>query len=71
MDDTAKHLAVSKPPPNRTETCRYHQTPVALTTAASGSRRPRIMSDALSAIIIVEALRLAEIMRGMMDVSSA
>lgn len=31
--------------------------------------RPRIMSDALSAIIRVEALRLAEIIRGMIEAS--
>jgi transposase len=41
--------------------------------AGSGSYvvalRPRIMSDALSAIIRVEALRLAEIIRGMIEAS--
>ena len=38
--------------------------------AASGAGRPRIMSEALSAIIKVEALRLAEIMRGMIEAST-
>jgi len=45
-------------------------TPVPLTTTASGAALPRIMSEALSAIIRVEALRLAEIMRGMIDAST-
>src|ERR1700749_1550625 len=36
---------------------------------ASGAVRPRIRSDALSAIIMVEALRLAEIIRGMIEAS--
>ena len=36
---------------------------------ASGAVRPRIRSEALSAIIMVEALRLAEIIRGMMEAS--
>jgi hypothetical protein len=40
-----------------------------MTAAASGNLRPRIMSEALSAIIMVEALRLAEIMRGMIEAS--
>ena len=35
------------------------------TGAAAGAWRPRIRSEALSAIIRVEALRLAEIIRGM------
>src|ERR1700761_4337730 len=35
----------------------------------SGAARPRIRSDALSAIIMVEALRLAEIIRGMIEAS--
>jgi hypothetical protein len=41
------------------------------TTAASGATLPRIMSEALSAIIRVEASRLAEIMRGMIEASIA
>ena len=47
-----------------------------LTDAAAHDRRPparsrpRIKSDALSAIIMVEALRLAEIIRGMIDAST-
>jgi len=36
---------------------------------ASGSLRPRIKSDALSAIIMVDALRFAEIIRGMIEAS--
>src|ERR1043166_8658041 len=39
-------------------------------TAASSGLRPRIKSDALSAIIKVEALRLAEIIRGMIEAST-
>ena len=45
---------------------RYDSVPLARdrpTTTASGAVRPRIRSDALSAIIMVDALRLAEIMR--------
>src|ERR1700726_3856635 len=45
---------------------RYDSVPLARdrpTTTASGAARPRIRSDALSAIIMVDALRLAEIMR--------
>ena len=37
---------------------------------ASGAVLPRIMSEALSAIISVEALRLAEIIRGMIEAST-
>jgi hypothetical protein len=37
-----------------------HQTPVALIVVASVGVRPRIRSEPLSAIIMVEALRLAE-----------
>src|SRR6201989_157003 len=40
------------------------------TTAASSGLRPRIRSEALSAIIKVEALRLAEIIRGMIEAST-
>ena len=40
-------------------------------TAASGAALPRIMSEALSAIIRVEALRLAEIIRGKIEASIA
>lgn len=41
----------------------------AYTITASGAALPRIMSLALSAIIMVEALRLAEIIRGMIEAS--
>src|SRR5687768_3734250 len=39
-------------------------------TIAAGALRPLIRSDALSAIIMVEALRLAEIILGMIDAST-
>jgi len=39
------------------------------TAALSSARLPRMKSEALSAIIMVEALRLAEIIRGMTDAS--
>src|ERR1700748_3952632 len=39
-------------------------------STASGASLPRIRSLALSAIIMVDALRLAEIMRGMIEAST-
>ena len=49
---------------------RYGTYAYAASFTASGAALPRIMSLALSAIISVDALRLAEIMRGMIEAST-
>ena len=54
-------------------TCRHAEPPLAPyagSLTASGAALPRIISDALSAIISVDALRLAEIIRGMIEAST-